>query len=114
MVEFQYNNHVHTTSQTTLFLIDTGWTLRMGFEAYTPSRIEAVNEFVKCMKSATEEACSTIRKSKDDMAQYYNQWQTPALEFRPRDKVFLDASNIQTSHPSQKLAQLSGAFPCHQ
>ena len=72
LVEFQYNNHVHTATQTTLFLLDTGQTLRMGFEPHAPSRVEAVNKFVECMKSATEEARSAIRKSKDDMAQHYN------------------------------------------
>ena len=94
MVEFQYNNHVYSAIQTILFLLNTGQTLRMGFEPHTPSRIEAVNEFVEHMKSTMEETCSAIRKAKDDMAQHYNcQW-TPALEFRPRDKVFLDTSNI--------------------
>ena len=73
MVEFQYNNHVYTTTQTTPFLLDTGWILRIGFKPHTSSRIEAVNKFVKHMKSATEEACSTIRKSKNNMAQHYNQ-----------------------------------------
>ena len=63
-----------------------------------------MNKFVECIKSATEEACSAIKKSKDDMAHYYNHHQTPALEFKPRNKVFLDASDIQTNHPLQKLA----------
>ena len=72
MAKYQYNNHVHTTTQTTLFLLDTGQTPRMGFEPHAPSRIEAVNKFVEHMKSAMEEARSTIRKSKDDMAQHYN------------------------------------------
>ena len=78
--------------------------LRMGFEPHALSRVEAVNGFVEHMKSAMEEACSAIRKSKNNMAQHYNQQWTLAPEFRPGDKVFLNASNIQTSHPSQKLA----------
>ena len=46
------------------------------------------------MKSATEEACSTIAKAKDDIARYYNYCHTPTPEFKPRDKVFVDASDI--------------------
>lgn len=38
------------------------------------------------------------------MACYYNQRQTPALVFQPGDKVFLDASDIQTTRLSRKLA----------
>ena len=72
MAEFQYNNHTHSAIQTTPFLLDTGQTSRMGFESHTPSRVKAVNEFVECIKSTMEEACSTIRKAKDDMAQHYN------------------------------------------
>jgi hypothetical protein len=104
MVEFQHNNHVHSATQTTPFLLDSGCALRMGFEPHTPSQVEAVNKFVKCMKSAMEEACSAINKSKDDMAHYYNCCQTPAPEFKPGDKVFLDASDIWTNRPLQKLA----------
>jgi hypothetical protein len=74
--------------------------------------VEAVNKFMEHMKSTMKEACSAIKKSKDNMACYYNHCQTPALEFKPRDKVFLDASDIQTNCPSQKLAhKYLGPFP---
>ena len=64
------------------------------------------------MKSAMEEAHSAIKKSKDNMAHYYNHHQTPAPEFKPGDKVFLDASDIWTNHLSQKLAhKYLGPFP---
>jgi hypothetical protein len=51
------------------------------------------------MKSASEEACFALAKAKDNMAKYYNCHQTSASEFLPNDKVFLDASNIKTTHP---------------
>ena len=104
MAEFQYNNHVHSATQSTPFLLDTGRHPRMGFEVCTPSNMESVNEFVDCMKSATEEARSAIAKAKDDMARYYNRRHTPAPEFQLGDKVFLDSSDIRTNRPSDKLA----------
>jgi len=33
MAEFQHNNHVHSATQQPLFLLDTGWLPRMGFES---------------------------------------------------------------------------------
>jgi len=46
------------------------------------------------------------------MTLYYNWKQTPALEFKAGDMVFLDASNIQTTRPSHKLShQRLGPFP---
>src|SRR5437016_2543538 len=79
LAEFSYNNHVHSSTQQTPFLLDTGRHPRMGFEPHQPpSKVEAVNEFTDRMKSALEEAKSALAKAKDDMARYYNQRRTPA------------------------------------
>ena len=46
-----------------------------------------------------------------DMKRYYDQQKTLAPVFKPGDKVFLDASDIRTTHPSQKLShQRLGPF----
>jgi len=56
------------------------------------------------MRTAIEEAKSAICKAQDDMKRYYDCRRTPAPVFNPGDKVFLDASDIRTMHPSQKLS----------
>jgi Chromo (CHRromatin Organisation MOdifier) domain len=38
------------------------------------------------------------------MARYYNQRRTPAPVYAPGDKVYLDASDINTTRPSKKLS----------
>jgi len=77
----------------------------MGFEPrQNPSSLETVNEFMERMRTAIEEAKSTIRKAQDDMKRYYNRRRTPTPVFNPGDKVFLDASDIRTTRPSQKLS----------
>ena len=77
----------------------------MGFEPNQhPSRIESVNEFTEQMKNTLEEAKAALVKSKDDMARYYNQRRTPAPDYRPGDKVYLDASDISTTRLSRKLS----------
>ena len=73
LTEFSYNNHVHSATKHTPFMLDTGRNPRMGFEPNVePSWNETTNEFVERMKSTLEEAKSALRKSKDDMARYYN------------------------------------------
>jgi len=105
MVEFQHNNHVHSTTQQPLFLLDTGCIPRMGFEPrQNHSDLEMVNEFTERMRMAIEEAKFAIRKAQEDMKRYYDRRRTPAPVFNPGDKVFLDASDIRTTHPSQKLS----------
>jgi len=73
IAEFQHNNHIHSTTQQPLFLLDMGRIPRMGFEPRQDLfSLETVNEFTKRMKSATEEAKFTIRKAQEDMTKYYN------------------------------------------
>src|SRR6266581_4674769 len=73
LAEFSYNNHIHSSTQQTPFLLDTGRHPRMGFEPHQlPSRVEAVNEFMDRMRNTLEEAKSALAKAKDKMAQYYN------------------------------------------
>ena len=43
------------------------------------------------MEDTVNEAKAALVKSKDNMAKYYNRRRTPALEYQPRDRVYLDA-----------------------
>lgn len=105
LAEFQYNNHVHSSTQETPFMLDTGRHPRMGFEPNTPeSKYETVNEFKERMATSLDEAKSALAKAKDEMAKYYNRRREPTPEFQPGDKVYLDASDIKTTRPSRKLA----------
>jgi len=105
MVEFQHNNHVHSVTQQPPFLLDTRRVPRMGFEPrQNHSNLEMVNKFTERMRAATDKAKSTICKAQDDMKRYYDRQRTLAPVFKPGDKVFLDASDIRTMHPSQKLS----------
>jgi len=77
----------------------------MSFEPQQdPLSLEMVNEFTRRMKAATEEAKSTIHKTQEDMAWYYNQRRSPSPVFKPRDWVYLDTSDIKTTRLSLKLS----------
>jgi len=77
----------------------------MGFEPQQNcSGLETVNEFTERMRAAIDEAKSAIHKAQDDMKRYYDRRRTLAPVFKPGDKVFLDASDIRTTRPSQKLS----------
>ena len=113
LAEFQYNNHVHSATRQVPFLLDTGRVPRMGFEPnQPPSHLETVNEFTDRMKTALEEAHSALVQSKEDMARYYDRKRTPAPDYQPGDKVYLDAEDIRTTRPSRKLSHRRlGPFP---
>ena len=64
------------------------------------------------MKDTLEEAKSALTKAKDEIARYYNRRRTPAPEFAPGDKVYLDSEDIQTTCPSKKLSHRRlGPYP---
>ena len=108
--EFQYNNHIHLATQNIPFLLDTGRIPQMGFEpSQWRSHLESVNKFKEQMEDALKEAKAALAKSKDDMAKYYDQRRTPAPDYQPRDKVYLDASNIHTTRTSRKLSHCSSS-----
>ena len=70
----------------------------MGFELdQQQSHVESVNKFKERMEDTLNEAKVALVKSKDDMAKYYDRRRTPAPEYQPRDRVYLDASDIHTT-----------------
>jgi hypothetical protein len=71
--EFSHNNHVHSLTQQTPFMLDTRRHPHMGFEPHRPrSKLESVNEFMERMAQGLEEARSAIAKVKDEYTMYYN------------------------------------------
>jgi hypothetical protein len=55
------------------------------------------------MEGALEEVKAVLAKSKDDMARYYGLRRSPAPSFQPRDRGYLDTSDIHLTRPSKKL-----------
>jgi len=73
MAEFQHNNHVHSATQQSPFLLDTGCIPRMGFEPQqNHSDLETVNEFMERIRIAIKEAKSAICKAHENMKRYYD------------------------------------------
>ena len=57
--EFQYNNHVHSSTQQTPFMVDSGRHPRMGFEPLEPRlKLTSVNDFVDCMSKGLEDSAA--------------------------------------------------------
>jgi hypothetical protein len=111
--EFQYNNHVHSSTQQTPFMVDSGRHPRMGFEPLEPrSKLASVNNFVNRMSKGLEKAQSALSKAKDKYMLYYNRHCEPALVLQPGNLVWVDATDIATDWLSTKLAHhCLGPYP---
>ena len=65
LAEFTYNNHSHSSTQDTPFMLDTGHHPQMGFEPrQRASEIEAVNDFWNRMETGLDEAKAALGKAK--------------------------------------------------
>jgi len=111
--KFAYNNHVHSSTQQTPFMVDTGRHPRMGFELQQlRSHVESVNEFKDRMARGLEEARAALTKAKDEYTLYYNHHRIPAPKLKPGDLVWVDNRDMQTTHPSRKLDHCNlGPYP---
>ena len=71
--EFAYNNHVHSFTQQTPFMVDNGQHPRMGFEPQQPwSHLKSVNNFAERMAEGLSKAKAALAKAKDEYTMYYN------------------------------------------
>jgi hypothetical protein len=103
--KFQYNNTVHSSTQQTPFMVDTGRHPRMGFEPQQPqSTLELANEFAEHIALGIEEAKAALTKAKDEYTMFYNHGHEPTPVFTPGDRVWLDGSDIATNRASSKLS----------
>ena len=73
IVEFAYNNHVHSSTLHTPFQLDSGQHLCMGTEPLYSLMVKAADEFAKHMTTMQTEAKATLHHAADKMSKYHNQ-----------------------------------------
>ena len=67
MAEFAFNNKVHTVTKMSLFKVNYGKELRMGFDIRKKEKNEKAEEYVREMKERHEEARAVLVKAQEEM-----------------------------------------------
>ena len=70
--EFAAANHVHSSTQITPFVADTGRNPHVGFEPLVDTADEDAAAFRDCMQTSLEEARAALSKAQAEYALYYN------------------------------------------
>src|SRR5882757_3964357 len=112
MAEFAYNNRVQASTKYSPFMLNTGQNPRMGHKPRKSTGLDSVEKFVDAMKRTREDAEPALKRAADDMKKYYDRKRGKTPKYTLGEKVWLDASNIQTGRPTKKLDHKRlGPFP---
>src|SRR5258708_36933350 len=103
LAEVAYNNCIHSATRCTLFELCSGQHPRMGLEPTWSSAVEAADDFTQRMSQMQDEAKAALEHAADEMAWYYDRWRSPAPAYKVGAKVWLNAQNYMTTHPTKKL-----------
>ena len=94
---------IHSSTQTTPFILDNGQHPRLGVELVRETRLETLREFTDRMEMATNEAGSALQRAADDIVCFYDIHHQHAPTYKVGNKVWLNAQNIITTRPTKKL-----------
>src|SRR5882724_7787162 len=103
MAEFAYNNQVQSATKYSPFVMNFGQNPRMGYEPGSRTKVELVERFLDGMKRTREDAESALKRAAEEMKKYYDHGRGKTPVYTIGDKVWLDASNINTGRPMKKL-----------
>src|SRR5260221_1526678 len=103
LARFAYNNQVHSATCHTPFELDSGQHPQMGLEPTWSSAVEATDDFAQRMSQMQDEVKATLKHAVDEMAWYYDCQRSPTPIYKVGAKVWLNAQNYMTTHPTKKL-----------
>ena len=87
IVEFAYNNQIHSSTQQTPFHLDSGQEPHLGTEPIHSGTVEAATDFITWMLNTMDEAQSALQKAAEDMAHFYDAHWSDAPEYAAGDSV---------------------------
>ena len=106
LAEFAYNNAHQSTIQTSPFYANYGYHphFHVEFLPETPNApaAPAAENLASRLQNLHEQLVENVTAAQNYQATFYDTKHTPS-EFKPGDRVWLDARNLPTSRPSKKL-----------
>jgi hypothetical protein len=98
-------------TQLTPFYTNYGYHLKRIWTSLEETKNPASKAYAHWIKATYDRATQALEKTKDNMSKYYDQYHQPQPNYEVGDEVLLNAKNIRTVRPTQKLApKLYGPF----
>jgi len=108
--EFAFNNKVYTATKISLFQVNYGRELRMGFDIRKKGKNEKAEKFVKEMKERHEEARAALVKSQEEMKRQADRNRKEAEEYRVGDKVLISTKDFSAELMKRVMKKLTEKF----
>ena len=103
-VEFQYNNKKHTITEKTSFELNFGkhpWKENLTVKTELPK----LEDFLNRLQTSWKKVVESMEIAKEAIKRQFNKKKRYPQELKARYNVWLEAKNIHSNKPSEKLDQ---------
>ena len=104
LAEYAYDNLVTTAHDMTPFFANYSYHPQTELLKEPEAQNPGANLYAHWMQMIHQQARQSLGKTREAMGRYYNRKAKQQPDFKVGDLVMLNAKNIQTKHPSKKLA----------
>ena len=110
MAEFAFNNKAHTVTKMSLFQVNYGRELRIGFDIRKKEKNKKAEEFVREMKERHEEARAALVKSQEEMKRQVDRNRKEAEEYRVGDRMLISIKDFLAELIKRAMMKLMEKF----
>ena len=110
IVEFIYNNKVHSSTKTLSFKANYGQDTRIGFEVRKKGKYKGTEKFVIKMKEIQEEAKVVLEKTQEKIKKYADKKKTEVNKYKVGDLMILSTKDLKYQMIKRRTEKLTERF----
>jgi len=110
MVEFVYNNKVHSSTKTLSFKANYGQDPRIGFEVRKKGKYKGAEKFVIKMKEIQEEVKVVLEKVQEEIRKYADRKRGEANKYKVGNLVMLSTKDLKYQMVGRRTEKLMERF----
>ena len=103
IAKYQYNDKIHSSTGHMLFYLNYGQHPWKGKPNSHPGSNNNITDFLNLLDQAWKDASASATLAAKTAKQHYDLQKKPAHEYKPGNQVWLEVSNLKSTHPWKKL-----------
>ena len=103
VAQFCHNDRQHSATTYSPFFLTYGYHPNKGLEPKREYTVEAVGDFIQRIGDAHETAKKALKQANELMKNQYDKHKKPAINYKPGDKVYINAEHLPSVRRSRKL-----------